>query len=299
SVTSCLRLSLFPRVPPYIKFVAHDETTPVKIPLPIQKHLKWKMTTITPIVVQKTLTNSGFRLVKSECDTSECPQEAIKDGQKMNHFPGTFQIGRKDRLWRNLQKLASKYGVDEFGIMPKTYVLPHDMKLLKYDWQKYAARYISKPFLINGNKFDLRLYVLVTSVHPLRIYLYKDGLARFASGEHIAEPAQRVAAGPAREGPAREHSAQHRAAEDELTQAGEMERVFPDAASHKYLPFLTGPRYYNRLFDAWETRYANKRTNGIDMLRSLCDIGYHLEVPPVPLKDKSRFNLPVHKCIES
>lgn len=75
SVTGCLRQSLFPRVPPYLKFVGHDEPPSQRIPLPIQKHLKWKLTTITPIVVKKTLTNSGFRLVKSECDTAECPQE--------------------------------------------------------------------------------------------------------------------------------------------------------------------------------------------------------------------------------
>jgi hypothetical protein len=47
-----------------------------------------------------------------------------------------------------------------------------------------ASHYISNPMLINGLKYDLRIYVGITSINPLRIYIYEEGLARFATCQY-------------------------------------------------------------------------------------------------------------------
>ncbi|KAF5296513.1 hypothetical protein FQR65_LT01502 [Abscondita terminalis] len=508
-----LRYSLFPNMPPYISFKLYDANDAQNYPSSF-RHLKWKLSTITPILIRKTLTNSGFRMVRSELSTEsnewigswgkhmKSPMfKTLKEMQKLNHFPGTFQIGRKDRLWRNLQKLMHTHGSKEFGFMPQTYVLPQDLKLLRQQWQNnddgngtyiikppasargtgikvinrwsqvpkrmslVVQRYISNPYLINKSKFDLRLYVLVTSFDPLRIYLYPDGLVRFASvpysddakdlkdrymhltnysinkmsslytanedanackghkwtisklweyldkrsvdtkllwanlqnlviktlisGEssivplcreninsryncyelfgvdvlldeqlktwllevnispslHSQSPLDEHVKGPMiqtmfnlvqfhlppklgrlntnlakcfdpkiyttsltkREINKHNYFSQIESrkeyledilvsltgddvrqlalAEDELTVIGQFQRIFPTSQSHKYLEFLE-TRYYNRLFDAWESKYEKTRSKGIQLLQTLCEEKLHLRVAPVPVIDK-------------
>ncbi|XP_027492299.1 tubulin polyglutamylase TTLL4 [Corapipo altera] len=215
--------SLFPNVPPTIYFSTRDETVE-KLPWEQRKLLRWKMCGVTPNIVRQTVCRSHFRVSKKSNDWLGCwghhmksPSfRAIREHQKLNHFPGSFQIGRKDRLWRNLLKMQARCGKKEFNFFPQSFILPQDIKLLKKAWEEGASRqkwivkppasargigiqvihkwsqlpkrrpllvqrYLHKPYLIGGKKFDLRIYVYVTCYDPLRVYLFKDGLVRFAS----------------------------------------------------------------------------------------------------------------------
>lgn len=232
-----LRRSLFTNVPPSITFMHHNEVPEVPLPAEVRKHLRWKLSNITPAVVKRVVANSGFRLMrKSGCGTewgglwgkhmkSAMFKESVHECQKLNHFPGTFNIGRKDRLWKNYHRMRQRFGKAEFGYLPRTFLLPGDSKLLRKAWERRGCgakwivkppalargsgikvvnkwsqipraprplivqRYVARPHLINGTKYDLRIYVLMTSVSPLRIYLYDEGLVRFASNPYRADNA--------------------------------------------------------------------------------------------------------------
>jgi hypothetical protein len=46
---------------------------------------------------------------------------------------------------------------------------------------KVAQQYITRPLLLAGRKFHLRLWLLVTGHTPLRAYLHTSGLVLFSS----------------------------------------------------------------------------------------------------------------------
>eukprot|EP00191_Tetraselmis_sp_GSL018_P005470 CAMPEP_0177600416 /NCGR_PEP_ID=MMETSP0419_2-20121207/13612_1 /TAXON_ID=582737 /ORGANISM="Tetraselmis sp., Strain GSL018" /LENGTH=386 /DNA_ID=CAMNT_0019093409 /DNA_START=145 /DNA_END=1305 /DNA_ORIENTATION=+ len=46
------------------------------------------------------------------------------------------------------------------------------------------SRYLQNPLLVGGKKFDLRIYALVLSYMPLRVYLYRGGFCRFTAARY-------------------------------------------------------------------------------------------------------------------
>ena len=47
-----------------------------------------------------------------------------------------------------------------------------------------VQEYIERPFLVDGLKFDFRVYALLCGTNPMRLYLYEEGLARLATEKY-------------------------------------------------------------------------------------------------------------------
>ena len=62
--------------------------------------------------------------------------------------------------------------------------LMRELSELSYDEQYIIQRYIPKPHLIGGYKWDLRVYALVTQGHPLKVYVYEEGIVRFGTEKY-------------------------------------------------------------------------------------------------------------------
>ena len=140
--------------------------------------------------------------------------------QKINHFPGMFELVRKAGTARNLNKMLKAIG-KEYKVFPQTFMLPADYTELKKEWEhgkshgnktfivkpskgcqgngirltrclddisphepNIVQRYMHRPHLLDGYKYDLRLYVLLTSIEPLRCFLFREGLVRVCTQKY-------------------------------------------------------------------------------------------------------------------
>lgn len=63
-----------------------------------------------------------------------------------------------------------------------------DVGELAYSQASVVQKYIERPLCLNNYKFDLRIYVIVTSFKPLEAFIYKDGFARVSTLQYSLNP---------------------------------------------------------------------------------------------------------------
>eukprot|EP01043_Picozoa_sp_COSAG02_P033661 COSAG02_NODE_2309_length_9170_cov_10.752508_2_plen_785_part_00 len=188
-------------------------------------HVTFKITQVNHATVGSALKSSGMkRLIKGNewnalwGKLAHARYKQLESYQKNNHFPGSFQLGRKDSCARNIARLRRRVGSARCVPFPRCYHLPNDLNELVSDMEAakqpmfivkpnassrgrgirvishkheipkkgkcLVQQYIDKPFLVDGYKSDIRVYVMATSFDPLRLYIHDDGLVRFATEKY-------------------------------------------------------------------------------------------------------------------
>lgn len=124
----------------------------------------------------------------------------LKPHQRVNHFPGCgFITNKVDLATTDLKYIPKAFKLPAEREKFVTYAEQNTQKLfvqkhnqhrhisikslseIEFDKNEtFLQEYVDKPLLVDGHKFDIGVYVIVTSVDPLRVYIYKgDVLFRF------------------------------------------------------------------------------------------------------------------------
>lgn len=124
----------------------------------------------------------------------------LQEHQRVNHFPGCGYITNKVDLStsRGGRYMPAAFKIPENQQAFLDYVKSHPAKLFvqksndhrgirirgnddaNFTDGTFIQEFIERPFLVDGYKFDIGVYVVITSVDPLRLYAYKgDVLFRF------------------------------------------------------------------------------------------------------------------------
>ena len=143
-------------------------------------------------IFQKMFSYTNFKIISHKDLTYFNYYFMKKDFPKdYDYMPETLGYPENKTI---IEKRFKNYKIDEndlWLVKPKTGSLGDGIyifeKLSKTPDVYLLSRYISNPHLIHKLKYDFRIYVMVTGLAPLKLYLYREGMVRFATEEYTLD----------------------------------------------------------------------------------------------------------------
>ncbi len=111
-------------------------------------------------------------------------QAGTKAAECFDFIPRVFSMPEE---YHALQEAAAEHPERRWILKPKNaskgkgISLVDDTAAVPLDPKWMVQEYVDNAHLLNGHKYVLRLYALISSVEPLRLYLYREGSAKLAS----------------------------------------------------------------------------------------------------------------------
>ena len=181
----------------------------------------WKVLNHSGVIRSFSHFNTHNLLIKNPYKDDLEEMGMIPIFQKIFSYTNFKIISHKDLTYKNYFKMRKKFPED-FDYMPETFAYPEEKDIILKRFSDYVvdekdlwlvkpktgslgdgiyifqnltstpdvyllSRYISNPHLINHLKYDFRIYVFITGLAPLKLYLYREGMVRFATEEYTLD----------------------------------------------------------------------------------------------------------------
>ena len=146
----------------YLDFRPFIDNVELKLKSPRDYGYFYKLLGAECKLIKNTLEDNGFKettgnnqtLIWSSGSVKPEIYKTLKKYQKINHFPKSTEITRKDSLYKNICKLQTQFlSTKQFNFIPESYILPNEHKFLEESMEKdQNSIWIIKPVASSQGK---------------------------------------------------------------------------------------------------------------------------------------------------
>ena len=79
-------------------------------------------------LTEVSATNNDFNLLWTGSHPRPHTFSSLRSYQRVNHFPRSYELTRKDRLYKNVARLQHCHGSKHFDFLPPSYIMPNEYR---------------------------------------------------------------------------------------------------------------------------------------------------------------------------